>query len=148
MDLCDKYNLVEAVFWILCGLGVVWSGVWGDVKYRLVFGLGAVLLILFGVSDWVEMGTGAWWRPWWLLVWKGGCLAGFWVLIVWYRKLKGEGFNGDGLIGGKKGGKVYGTISNLISKRRKMLKIIIICHLEHRRKLNLQLKLSDYRILE
>ena len=32
-------------------------------------------LVAFGISDIVEAFTGAWWRPWWLLVWKGGCLA-------------------------------------------------------------------------
>jgi hypothetical protein len=33
------------------------------------------VLVAFGLSDLVEARTGAWWRPWWLLVWKASCLA-------------------------------------------------------------------------
>jgi len=33
-------------------------------------------LILFGVSDIIEVSTGAFWRPWWLLALKGTCLIG------------------------------------------------------------------------
>jgi hypothetical protein len=34
-------------------------------------------LVLFGISDLIEIFTGAWWRPWPLLMLKGCCLAGF-----------------------------------------------------------------------
>jgi hypothetical protein len=47
----------------------------------------ACVLVAFGFSDVVEIQTGAWWRPWWLLVWKGACLLamlGMW----WYRPKK------------------------------------------------------------
>jgi len=30
----------------------------------------ALLFLLFGFSDIVEVYTGAWWSPWWLFVWK------------------------------------------------------------------------------
>ncbi len=33
--------------------------------------------IAFGISDFVEIHTGAWWRPWWLLGWKAACLLAF-----------------------------------------------------------------------
>lgn len=32
-------------------------------------------LAAFGVSDIVETHTGAWYRPWWLLVWKALCVV-------------------------------------------------------------------------
>jgi hypothetical protein len=32
-------------------------------------------LVLFGISDVIEISTGAWWRPWPLLALKGTCLA-------------------------------------------------------------------------
>ena len=35
----------------------------------------AAALLLFGVSDIVETRTGAWYEPWWLLVWKTVCVA-------------------------------------------------------------------------
>ena len=42
----------------------------------------AIILILFGISDFVEMATGAWWQPWWLLAWKGLCVAVGIILII------------------------------------------------------------------
>lgn len=36
----------------------------------------------FGVSDLVEVTTGAWWRPPWLLALKGACLAGI-IISMW-----------------------------------------------------------------
>ncbi|NET74529.1 MAG: hypothetical protein F6K62_27615 [Sphaerospermopsis sp. SIO1G2] len=33
----------------------------------------------FGISDFLEIQTGAWWRPWWLFTLKAICL----VSIVW-----------------------------------------------------------------
>ena len=35
----------------------------------------------FGISDFVEIHTGAWYRPWWLLAWKATCVAGFPVVF-------------------------------------------------------------------
>ena len=41
-----------------------------------------IAFLLFGFSDYVEAHTGAWWRPWWLLFWKGACLAVFLGLLI------------------------------------------------------------------
>lgn len=30
---------------------------------------------VFAISEVVETQTGAWWKPWWLAVWKGVCIA-------------------------------------------------------------------------
>jgi hypothetical protein len=79
--LCDNYNFIEALFWLLLGLGVLLTGL---KKKRWPLGL---LLMAFGLSDFVEMRTGAWWRPWWLLVWKGLCLLGLvWFAITWIKQ--------------------------------------------------------------
>jgi hypothetical protein len=47
----------------------------------------AATLIAFGVSDVIEIQTGAWWRPWWLLVWKGLCIAVL-VSLFWQWRAK------------------------------------------------------------
>lgn len=39
----------------------------------------AIAFFLFGCSDLVETQTLAWWRPWWLLLWKAGCV----LAILW-----------------------------------------------------------------
>jgi hypothetical protein len=48
----------------------------------------SVLFLLFGLSDLVEAQTGAWWRPWWLLMWKGLCIVGLAGCYIKYRKLR------------------------------------------------------------
>jgi hypothetical protein len=61
------FNLGEGIFWmLLAGILLVRGG----QKPVLI-----VALVAFGVSDLVEIRTGAWWSPWWLLAWKAGCLA-------------------------------------------------------------------------
>jgi len=44
--------------------------------------LAAVTFVLFGISDLAETQTGAWWQPWWLLVWKAACIALILLLVV------------------------------------------------------------------
>ena len=46
---------------------------WGRPR-RLALVAG-VALVLFGLSDLVEIRTGSWLRPWWLFVWKAVCLG-------------------------------------------------------------------------
>ena len=75
----DWFNFVEAWVWI--GLGT-----WGLFqksfeKTALAYCL-AVILVCFGVSDFVEMTTGCWWHPWWLLAWKAACLITAITLIM------------------------------------------------------------------
>ena len=44
--------------------------------------------LLFGISDFIEIGTGSWFRPLWLLLWKGVCVITIVSSYVWYRRLK------------------------------------------------------------
>lgn len=77
-------NYIEAAFWILVGfvcasyairrLGVIRRRCWQA----------ACTFVAFGGSDIVEVQTGAWWHPWWLLVWKGVCIVVLIVLLVDY----------------------------------------------------------------
>ena len=98
--LSESFNFVEGIWWI--GFGV-WAVRYyrasrssekspacyersgcriksGMTKKHLL--LLAIILILFGISDFVEMATGAWWRPWWLLIWKGLCLIVGIILVI------------------------------------------------------------------
>jgi hypothetical protein len=51
----------------------------------------ALTLGTFGVSDLVETRTGAWWRPWWLFVWKAACVVVLLALLVehYWRRFRG-----------------------------------------------------------
>lgn len=66
-------NYVEAGFWLLCAAFVLLTNRNDSVRRRSRIVLAAALAA-FGVSDVVEVQTGAWWKPWWLLGWKGLCL--------------------------------------------------------------------------
>jgi len=82
-------NYIEAGLWISIGVGfaiaavrrkgIAYTGS-GRSKCRIA----AVHFILFGLSDLVEAHTGAWYRPLWLLLWKGACLVGFSILLLLY----------------------------------------------------------------
>jgi hypothetical protein len=67
-------NYAEAALWAAMGVGFVVRAIvspsagWASLA-------AAAALFAFAVSDVVEVRTGAWWRPWWLLAWKGACLA-------------------------------------------------------------------------
>ncbi len=72
------FNLLEAGWWLLLA-GVVrlrWRREW-------LGGALALALVLFSISDLVELETGAWWSPWWLAVWKLGC--GGWIALLSVR---------------------------------------------------------------
>jgi hypothetical protein len=66
-------NYVECALWM--AIGVYFAIAARKPSTRLRCLIAGVAFVLFGISDYVEAQTGAWWRPWWLLVWKGGCLV-------------------------------------------------------------------------
>ena len=79
-------NYIEGVFWIVVGIVVLIAGYRANPAYRRISFLARVTFMIFGVSDFVEAQTGAWWRPLWLLVWKGSCL----IILAWcYWKYRG-----------------------------------------------------------
>jgi hypothetical protein len=88
MTIHAVFNYWEGWFGIILGAFVLAVSVF---KQRRVGWFSVVLFLLlatFGLSDFVEIQTGAWYRPWWLLAWKGFCVAGFlWMWYV-YRKRK------------------------------------------------------------
>lgn len=77
--LVDAYNGFEAGLWALLAIVVAIRYRHSNVGLRRVAAITSVLLILFALSDVIEMRTGAWWRPWPLLLLKGFCLTG----LVW-----------------------------------------------------------------
>ena len=73
-------NYIEAGLWGTIGIGfVVHTMVKGGNATSLI---AVVAFFAFGISDVIEASTGAWWRPWWLLVLKGLCLAIFCALLL------------------------------------------------------------------
>jgi hypothetical protein len=86
-DLLFEYvNYAECGLWILVGVFFLAFALRRSTAWRTGCLAASVAFVLFGVSDIIETRTGAWWRPWWLLLWKAACLVVFAVLS--YRYLK------------------------------------------------------------
>ncbi len=78
-------NYIESGLWLSIALVIAFftTRVTTARKDAIVAAIG---FAVFGVSDIVEAHTGAWWNPWWLLVWKGLCLLLFLALLIRYIK--------------------------------------------------------------
>lgn len=73
------FNACEAALWSMLALTVAIHFRNAESKVRRTSRITALLLVLFAVSDVIEMKTGAWWRPPGLLILKGICLVG----LIW-----------------------------------------------------------------
>ena len=83
-------NYIEAAFWVVVGILVFALGRRARPPLNRLALPAAVLFVFFGLSDVVEAQTGAWWRPFWLLLWKGFCIVGLAGCYWKYRRIKKE----------------------------------------------------------
>jgi hypothetical protein len=93
MDDFVLFNLYESVFWIITGITLYLAASrYFPVKYKQVFKITSLILLLFGISDIFEIKTQGFLYPtvWWLLVWKVTCVIGMILMVIWYLKLKLE----------------------------------------------------------
>ena len=79
-------NYVEAGLWTFVALVCVVYAFRRTGLTRRRCWQAAFVFFVFGCSDIVEAQTGAWWRPWWLLVWKVICVVALVALLVDYRQ--------------------------------------------------------------
>ncbi|MEA5576690.1 hypothetical protein [Anabaena sp. UHCC 0451] len=81
-------NYIEAVLWGLFALGfIVYSYKQDSHIAKRKNQITALIFLLFGLSDIVEVQTGAWWKPWWLFLWKASSVLGFIVCFWDYLKI-------------------------------------------------------------
>ncbi len=73
------FNQFEAGFWFL--IAVLLLLLYRRRLPRPWVWLLPLTFAVFGVSDVIEVQTGAWWRPWWLLVVKASCIVVFLVAL-------------------------------------------------------------------
>ena len=85
MDIARDGNLMEAGVWFLVAAVLAVKAFLDPRELRSTLLFLAIVAAVFGGSDLVEARTGAWWRPWWLLVWKTTCVVGlvfgFWRYV-------------------------------------------------------------------
>lgn len=56
----------------------------GKLRNRLAL-IVALAFFVFGLTDFIERETLAWWRPFWLLALKGSCVLTFLLCYLQYR---------------------------------------------------------------
>ncbi len=90
MNITQTFNIIEGVFWIVVALFFLVPTLRSGEKHRWFCLFGALVFIAFGLSDFYEVHTGAWWKPWQLLLWKAACIVGIVVTVVWYVRINGS----------------------------------------------------------
>lgn len=75
-------NYIEAGIWGLFAIGFSISAAKETGKIRIYRLIATLTFFLFGLSDIVEVQTGAWWYPWWLFLWKSFCVMSMIGLLV------------------------------------------------------------------
>jgi len=76
-------NYIESGLWGLFAIGfLVYSYKRPTLVAKRKNQITAFIFLVFGISDIVEVQTGAWWKPWWLFFWKASCVIGF-MICFW-----------------------------------------------------------------
>ena len=88
MDLERDGNLIEAGVWFLLAIILLIHALRSERRLRRTLLVLVITLAVFGVSDLVESRTGAWWKPWWLFVWKAACVAMLCFGFVRYYRMQ------------------------------------------------------------
>lgn len=85
-----QFNLYEGVFWVFLGLVALFTYAQVPRRYRMLCVFIAIVLITFGVSDFVQVLYGSFLQPqmWWLLIWKIVNVIGLVLCVVWYLFLR------------------------------------------------------------
>jgi hypothetical protein len=87
----DIINVLELIGWPSLGILVARRSLGAAPHWRRLGRFAAIVLILFGLSDAVELYTKTWWKPWWLLAWKAICinvLIGCVIIRIRYKRLR------------------------------------------------------------
>lgn len=100
MNYLQWFNLFEAVLWFSIAVAVPFIRLAdrkpdGPSRSGLTPGrrIGLVLtLLIFGISDLIEIKSGSWWSPWWLFLLKAGCILSF-FMIIWRIASPGRKIN-------------------------------------------------------
>ena len=87
LDANQAFNFFEGILWTLIGIAFAWRAVRQNEYRRLQIGA-SVSFLLFGISDFIEMRTGAWYTPWTLFVLKAACVLSFLILLRVYMNTK------------------------------------------------------------
>lgn len=84
------FNLLEGLWWVSLGLMTLGFVTFVSPRYRALAMVSACLLIVFGVSDFVQVRYGSFLVSGmeWLWYWKIGNVVGLCSMVLWYLWLR------------------------------------------------------------
>jgi predicted membrane protein len=88
MDLEKDGNLIEAGLWFAFTVVLLAKALKAQARLRKIFLILSAAFFAFSISDVVESHTGAWWTPYWLLIWKVACVVIFFFGFREYYKVQ------------------------------------------------------------
>ena len=87
MGFVFAFNAFETVLWTVIGLVLLGRSSQADSRIRTV--VAGITFLLFAISEVIEMQTGAWWRPIWLLLLKAVCIVTLvCIAVIHFRAVK------------------------------------------------------------
>lgn len=90
MEITYIGNIIEGIFWLGVSMFFFVPAMKRPERNRLFCITGGVVFVVFGLSDFYEAHTGAWYRPWWLILWNVACVGGIVVVLLWYARICGS----------------------------------------------------------
>ncbi|MBC87228.1 MAG: hypothetical protein CL677_08620 [Bdellovibrionaceae bacterium] len=83
----QTFNFFEGLLWLVVGIVILQLKSRKSVEpIRRIFIPFAISFFIFGVSDFIEMHTGAWYKPWWLFAMKAVCVTSFiYCFRIWWK---------------------------------------------------------------
>ncbi|TBR18082.1 hypothetical protein EPO15_15615 [bacterium] len=91
MDVSGLYNLCEVLLWGTAAAVMFVRSSREEGPMRRLGKKTSAVLAVFSLTDVIEIKTGAWWDPWWLLTLKSACVVALVGAGIRYRKLRSQG---------------------------------------------------------
>jgi hypothetical protein len=85
MEPDQVFNLCEGVLWIVMAL-ILSLRIKRQQEYRDLLIISSSAFFIFGISDFIEIATRAWYTPFWLLITKGVCIVTFALALRTYLR--------------------------------------------------------------
>jgi hypothetical protein len=79
--------MIEGCLWVVISIILFFKSFRDSREVRGTLRVLSSSFFLFGISDYIEARTGAWWSPFWLLLLKGSCIVIFIVGFGRYSKI-------------------------------------------------------------
>lgn len=83
-------NIIEGVFWCAISMILLQKYIKCENNIKPLALLSSVFFLIFGISDFIEASTGAWYKPISLLLLKASCICVFLYCLQRYRKISSD----------------------------------------------------------